>query len=113
VKASAEAVLALLRAHPEGITSMDALGAGCGDRLAARIHEIKAEGHRIADEWRTTPNGARIKAYRLAPPRPEPTTGTQLGWTDSPVSATERVPLVARGALQAAGQNQAAASGRR
>jgi len=70
VKPSARSVLALLRAHPRGITAMDALGAGCGDRLAARIGEVKAAGHRIADSWEMTPTGARVKRYRLVHPTP-------------------------------------------
>jgi len=82
MKPSSESVLALLRAKPAGITAMDALGAGCGDRLAARIGEVKAAGHRIADSWETTPNGARIKRYRLVPPRPTPTAGAQLDFSD-------------------------------
>src|SRR5574343_873525 len=72
VKPSAEAVLALLQDHPAGITAMDALASGCGDRLAARIHEVKAAGYQVADSWETTPNGARIKRYRLVPSAPRP-----------------------------------------
>ena len=78
MKPSALAVLELLRAHPAGITAMDALHAGCGDRLASRIFEVKAAGHAIADTWETTPNGARIKRYRLVPPVPRPTSGVQI-----------------------------------
>jgi hypothetical protein len=90
VKPSAESVLTLLRAHPEGITAMDALGAGCGDRLAARILEVKAAGNRITDRWETTPNGARIKRYALVPARPVPTSGVQEsfdGWAETEMRA--------------------------
>lgn len=82
MKPSAESVFELLSAHPAGITAMDALGAGCGDRLAARILEVKAAGHVIDWTWETTPNGARIKRYRLVPPRPVPTLGVQESFAD-------------------------------
>ena len=87
MKPSAEAVIELLRRHPDGITAMEALGAGCGDSLAQRIHEIRAEGHRVVDTWETTANGARIKRYRLLAPPPVPVRGVQLDlFCDSPLS---------------------------
>ena len=79
MKPSALRVLDLLRDHPEGVTAMDALAEGCGDSLAQRIHELRTEGHVIAWDWQTTSNGARVKRYRLAPPRFAPVTGTQEG----------------------------------
>lgn len=74
MKPSAEAVLALLRDRPAGVTGLEALYAGCGDRLPARIGELKAAGHEVTDSWETTPNGARVKRFRLVerPARSEP-----------------------------------------
>ena len=69
MKASAESVLRLLADRPEGLTRLEAIHAGCGN-LPARVLEIKAAGHRVTDEWETTPNGARIKRWRLRPSPP-------------------------------------------
>lgn len=78
MKPSAQAVLALLRERPEGITALDALYAGCGDRLAARVHELRDAGYSVRDSWETTPAGARIKRYAYQPPATaEPLRGTQ------------------------------------
>ena len=55
----------LLCARPKGITSLDALDAGCGFRLAARISELRAEGYAIAATTVRTPQGAHIARYRL------------------------------------------------
>lgn len=78
MKPSAEAVLALLRERPEGITALDALYAGCGDRLAARVHELRDAGYSVRDSWETTPAGARIKRYRYQTPvTADPIRGTQ------------------------------------
>ena len=79
MKPSAEAVLRLLEARPEGVTSLDALYAGCGSRLAGRVHELRAEGHDVTSTYETTANGARIVRYRLAPHRFAPVTGVQEG----------------------------------
>ena len=47
------------------ITPMQALGNyGCF-RLAARVKDLRTQGHRIETEMRTLPNGKRIAAYRL------------------------------------------------
>lgn len=80
MKPSAARVLEVLREHPAGITQMDALLVhGCGDSLAQRVHELRREGHTIADSWETTANGARIKRYRLVVPViAPPTTGVQI-----------------------------------
>ena len=66
MKASTAAVLRLLEARPEGVTALDALHAGCGDRLAARVHELRESGHDVRGAWESTDGGARVKRYRLA-----------------------------------------------
>jgi hypothetical protein len=58
-------VLGLLRTHPSGITTLEALVNGAGFRLSGRIHELRAAGYPIETDWETTPNGARIARYRL------------------------------------------------
>lgn len=80
MKPSAEAVLALLRNRPAGITSLDALVAGCGSRLAGRVFELREAGHDITSTYESTPKGARVVRYRLADSRPMPMTGTQEAW---------------------------------
>lgn len=65
MKPSADLVLQLLRDHPEGLTQMDVLRLGGGDSLAQRVHELIAEGHRIEGEYEQTPNGQRVKRYRI------------------------------------------------
>lgn len=79
MKPQTRLVLSLLRSDPEGITSLDALYAGCGSRLAGRVHELRAAGYDVRTAWETTDNGARIARYVLVPARPVPTTGTQTG----------------------------------
>lgn len=80
MKPSAARVLEVLREHPEGITQMDALLVhGCGDSLAQRVHELRAEGHDVRSEYVTTENGARIVRYHLVPARPIPMSGVQTG----------------------------------
>jgi hypothetical protein len=66
LKPSAQLVYALLEAHPEGVTALEALRAGAGDSLAQRVHELRSAGADIADEYEATPNGQRVKRYRLA-----------------------------------------------
>lgn len=80
MKPSADAVLRLLRARPDGVTFLDALYAGCGSRLSGRVHELRAEGFDVRDSWETTDNGARVKRYRLIE-RPRPTRGVQEAMT--------------------------------
>lgn len=59
------AILAWLRSG-NSITALDALNLfGCF-RLAARIADLKAEGHVIESELVTTPSRRRIARYRLA-----------------------------------------------
>lgn len=65
VDSQTEIILGMLRAHPEGITSLDALRA-CGTmRLAARISDLKARGHDITTEMVKLDNGKRVARYRL------------------------------------------------
>jgi hypothetical protein len=83
VKPQTAAVLALLRARPAGVTHLDALYAGCGSRLAARVAELRAEGYIVRADLERTPNGARIAVYRLTEPRFVPDRGVQEsleGW---------------------------------
>lgn len=50
-----------------GITPLDALReAGCF-RLAARISDLRAQGHVITSEMVTLPTGKRVARYRLVP----------------------------------------------
>ena len=68
MKPSAAAVLDLLRMNPAGVTSLEALYAGCGSRLAGRIHELRTEGFDVTSTYETTDKGARICRYRLVEP---------------------------------------------
>ncbi len=62
-----QAILAWMRSG-NSITPLDALHLfGCF-RLAARIKDLRAEGHDIETELVTTPAGKRIARYRLAEP---------------------------------------------
>ena len=63
-------LLAHLTASPHAIdplTSWTQLGIY---RLAARIHDLVSEGHRIEKDWRTVHNSygekVRVRTYRLA-----------------------------------------------
>ncbi len=39
----------------------------CGTlRFSGRVLEIKAMGHNLAEQWKETPNGTRVKAFRIA-----------------------------------------------
>jgi hypothetical protein len=78
MKPATLAVRSLLRRRTEGITSLDALYAGCGSRLAARVAELRHEGYDVTSTYETTENGARIVRYRLIE-RPVATTGVQEG----------------------------------
>lgn len=64
MKPQNEAVLRLLRERG-AITAIDALAAVGSFRLAGRIHELRADGHRIESETVTTANGKRVARYRL------------------------------------------------
>lgn len=65
-----EELLAYLRSHPEGITPLEALHEIGTLRLAARIHDLRGEGHAILAKTVavTARNGrvAHVKRYRLA-----------------------------------------------
>jgi len=83
VKPITARTLAVLRSRgAAGLTMLEALEAGCGARLAARVWELEAEGYEIGRTLETTPRGQRIARYRLheAP--------TQLPLLDSPSGDT-------------------------
>lgn len=65
---------ALTQAGDRGLTAYEALQMGCGMRLAARIADLKAEGHPIASTIETV-GTARVARYRLVPPAPSKSTG--------------------------------------
>lgn len=65
MKPQTAATLALLRAHPEGVTALDALDTIGSFRLGARIWELKAAGYDIETDLITTHSGKRIARYRL------------------------------------------------
>lgn len=68
----AERILAYMREHPEGITAMTALqDLGCF-RLAARIYDLRREGHQITEETHTTDTGKHVARYRLIGIAPTP-----------------------------------------
>jgi len=63
--------LAVLRNRgEEGMTALDALEWVGTARLAARIDELRKEGHVIEREMVRTRNGARIARYRLVEAAP-------------------------------------------
>ena len=63
-----EAIYRLLRERPDGITAIDALDeAGCF-RLAARISDLRDQGHVITSVMVTLPNGKRVARYTLTEP---------------------------------------------
>lgn len=64
MKPSTAYALSLLRAHPEGVTSLEAWRMKGGSRFAGRVHELRQAGHIIEDVWETT-DGARYVRYRL------------------------------------------------
>jgi hypothetical protein len=69
----AQRILQRMREHPEGITAMEALDEiGCF-RLAARIYDLRAEGHQIIEETQSTPTGKHVARYRLIGIAPTPT----------------------------------------
>ena len=66
MKPSARAVLALLREQGvDGVTPALALTEAGTMRLAARIGELRAEGHEIVNIGWTTPTGKRVALYVL------------------------------------------------
>lgn len=74
----AERILAYMREHPEGITAMTALqDLGCF-RLAARIYDLRREGHQITEETHTTDTGKHVARYRLIGIAPTPAPAVKL-----------------------------------
>lgn len=67
MKPSTRAVLDLLRAHPEGVTPLDALDEVGSFRLGARVYELKAEGYNVETRWWSV-NGKRVARYVLHEP---------------------------------------------
>lgn len=61
----AERIIEYMRAHPEGITAMEALTDLQCFRLAARIHDLRAEGYQITEEAYSTSSAKRVSRYRL------------------------------------------------
>lgn len=69
MKPQVVALLAELRARgDEGITSLEAMRAGCGSRLAARVAELRSEGYLVTSELVRTDAGARVARYRIHEP---------------------------------------------
>ena len=62
-----EAIYRLLVERPEGITAIEALTEAGSFRLAARISDLRDQGHEIRTEMVGTPTGKRIARYRLVP----------------------------------------------
>ena len=61
-------LLSVLRDRPDGITSLEALHAGIGSRLAARVADLRAEGYAIDSELVRVEGGARVARYTLRRP---------------------------------------------
>ena len=61
-------MLLLIERQERGITALDALREEGCLRLAARIHELRAEGLEITKTTESTPNGKLIARYVLVPP---------------------------------------------
>lgn len=58
-----EAIFRMLQRGP--VTALDALQEAQVLRLAARISDLRDQGHDITTETRTLPNGKRIASYVL------------------------------------------------
>ena len=63
----------------DGATPAEARAAIACDRLAARVHELRAVGHPIESVYERTPAGARVARYYLIVSPLRPTTGEQIG----------------------------------
>jgi hypothetical protein len=73
MKPSTAACLALLREQGvDGVTPALALTEAGTMRLAARIAELRAEGHDIVNIGWTTPTGRHVARYVLRETRPLP-----------------------------------------
>jgi len=79
-----ERIIEYMREHPEGITAMEALTDLQCFRLAARIHDLRAEGHQITEEAYSTSTAKRVSRYRL----------TGITQTPRTVQSKERVQSV-------------------
>ena len=65
-----EKLLEYLKAHPEGITPLEALNVIGTFRLAARVYDLRKLGHNIVEQDVVVGNGrdsggARVARYRL------------------------------------------------
>lgn len=66
MKPQTRRVLTLLRANgPDGLTHLEALYAGCGSRLAARVAELREDGYDVRSSLVPTSNGAHVARYVL------------------------------------------------
>lgn len=65
MKPATAQTLALLRAHPEGVTQLTALQEIGSFRLGARVFELKLAGYRIETQWAETYTGKRVAKYVL------------------------------------------------
>lgn len=65
IEAQTRIILRMLRERPEGITAIDALREAHSLRLAARISDLRDEGHQITTEMYRLADGKRIARYRL------------------------------------------------
>ncbi len=79
MKPATAAVLRLLRARgADGVTPAEARAALACDRLAARVHELKADGYRIDTLRQRSEAGAVFARYVLVErPAFRPVTGVQ------------------------------------
>ena len=69
MKPQTERTLSVLRNRgAEGMTALDALEWVGTQRLAARVDELRREGHDIEREMVRTRNGAHVARYRLIEP---------------------------------------------
>jgi hypothetical protein len=60
-----EKLLEYLKAHPEGITPLEALNVIGTFRLAARVYDLRKLGHNIVEKDEVVSGGARVARYRL------------------------------------------------
>ena len=89
MKPSTLRVYALLKVRGvDGLSPDEARRWAACDRLAARVAELRAEGHEILTVTERHPGGTHAR-YVLRPPRPAPMRGVQTGWTSDNL---ERVP---------------------
>lgn len=81
MKPATRQVLDFLRLRgPDGATPAEARHALACDRLAARVHELRAAGYDVESVAERTPAGARIARYFLRErPVLAPVTGSQQG----------------------------------